>query len=87
MIIKLIKHIHILALIPLVIFTWFEKDIPLSIVLLASVGPIIDLIGNLLANRFNKDTVTAKALQHDLDIKDLKEKMNNLLLAQSMGRM
>ena len=87
MISKLVKNTHILALLPVLVLPWFGKEVPLSIVLLASVGPVIDLVGVLLANRFNKDTITAKTIQLEIDVKDLKERTNNILLAQQMGRM
>ena len=87
MISKIVKNTHLLALLPVLVLPWFGKDVPLGIVLLASVGPLIDLVGVLLANRFNKDAITAKTLQLEIDVKDLKEKINNVLLAQQMGRM
>lgn len=85
--IKLVKYTHIPALVILLGAVWFDKDIPLSIVLLASVGPIIDLVGNLLADRVSRSKMDDRASQLENEVKELREKVSGILLSQQMGRM
>ena len=85
MITKISKYLPIAAFVAAVGLAGFDKQVPLALVFISSIGIVVDLAYRLLDNKFNKDTISTRMSAIEADLVETKQKLNNVLLAKNLG--